>query len=262
MPSIRLIQRRQNILTFLREYSEVSISQVSKVFETSLITARRDLESLVFKELAWKIGPSLYSANKFLEIKNDEEGKNANEESIVSNALNLIAENSIIFLGKGRLLDLLTKRLIVEKSEITIITPSIHIASNFRNQDQHDVYLLGGVLDPVNQIIRGPFAEKMLRDFVMDCALIECKALDIQNGILFDSTEEISLLNILKDQCQNIVVLIESKNIQQNGSGVLFPFEYISGIITDGNADQAIIKKLSDKIITRNIAGRENNEND
>ncbi len=246
MASTKVSKRRLNILTFLNEYLEASIEQISDVFNISQITARRDLDQLCDEGLAWKVNRGLYTTDKF-------HGQSyapyitveENEREIVSLALNAIKNRSIIYLSKDRLISLLSIEVIKNRNDLTVITPSITVASNFRNQDHHDVYLLGGAIDPINQIVTGNFAEKMLEDFVIDYVFFECKALDWENGFLLDNTAEVSFLDIAYERCQNFSLLATSTTLATEGSGVVLSFKKVSKIFTDPLIDPKTKEKFA-----------------
>lgn len=184
------IERRNAILSKLSMEGKVVVSDLSKEFDVTEETIRRDLEKLDNDGLAKKTYGGAVKVENFNTDLPFHIRKQSNVESKQKIAT-IIAD--MIKDGDYIMLDASTTALNVVKSilhlkKITIITNSIEVLLELCNKPDWTVISTGGTLKEGGLSLVGYRAEKMVEGFHVDIAICSCKGIDSENGVT-DSNE-------------------------------------------------------------------------
>lgn len=163
-------------LRFIREAlkrsSSVSVSSMARRLGVSEMTIRRDLEKLENNADARRTrGGAVVAERTVFEFAYQERqrAQSAQKQCIARTALQLIKPGQRIILDTGTT-TLHLAALLKEWENLTVITPSIAVASELQYANGVEVVLLGGVLHRGSPDLTGPLTEHCLDLFSADWA--------------------------------------------------------------------------------------------
>ena len=189
------IERRNEIIARLTAQGKVIVSELAKDFEVTEETIRRDLEKLDNEGLASKTyGGAVAKHNSSVDLPyNVRESVNVDKKQYISELIsNMIRDGERIMLDSSSTALYITKK-IKNKKNLTIITNSVKILLELADKSDWTVLSTGGALKQGGLSLMGSSAEKMIKSYYVDTAILSCKGLDTEFGAT-DSNESDSLL--------------------------------------------------------------------
>ena len=172
MKNLPSAARRASIRNRFSERPGVSISELAKEFGVSEMTIRRDLTSLEGQSLIQRThGGAMLTERMMLEFdyRDRREVNRAAKRAIAAEARLLIQPGDRLILDTGTTtLELAT--LLRDGDRLTVITPSLAVASELQHTAGVEVILLGGVIRRGSPDLTGPATEHCLELFAADLA--------------------------------------------------------------------------------------------
>lgn len=185
------IERRNAILAKLSADGKVIVADLSREFEVTEETIRRDLEKLDNDGLAKKTYGGAVANEK---LNNDlpfnvRKRANISEKQFIAEKIApLIHDGDYIMLDASSTA-ICVIECIKELKNITLITNSVEILLELADKKDWNVLSTGGTLKKGGLSLVGTSAERMIRGFHVDLAVCSCKGVDINMGIT-DSNEK------------------------------------------------------------------------
>lgn len=245
MTSAKVLLRRQNILSMIREFGEVSVEDASKAFEISQATFRRDIKTLEENEEVWRLGRNIFTANPHL-IRGKTSAYNKEHMQIAKAVVESLDNNTIILLGPDPINVSVSNVLLTTKHGLTILVSNIKHATILRNQNMHEVYLLGGSIEPRTGVLTGPFAERIITEIISDVAIFGCESINPNKGILFQTATEAQFMQKVIKYCRRLFILADHSQFSSESCGALFPFDKVNTIFTDTINESEVVQKIRD----------------
>ena len=185
------IERRSAILAKLSAEGKVIVSDLSREFDVTEETIRRDLEKLDNDGLAKKTyGGAVVNEklNNDLPFNVRKRSNIAEKQLIAEKIAPLIHDGDYIMLDASSTAIYVTE-CIKDLKNITLITNSVEILLELADKKDWKILSTGGALKRGGLSLVGTSAERMIRGFHVDLAVCSCKGLDINKGIT-DSNEK------------------------------------------------------------------------
>ena len=124
-------ERQQHIIELLQEYGRITVKELCQLFSVSNVTIRNDLNELERRGLLVRTHGGAMAADQSspeipfnLRMKKHSEEK----ERMAKAAADLIGDGEAVFIDGGTTATVI-RLFLQDKSDVTIITPSIEIAS-------------------------------------------------------------------------------------------------------------------------------------
>ena len=234
-------ERRQFILDKLQENESVNVNNLSKEFDVSKETIRRDLEKLQNKNLLKKIHGGAVPINKKEELSfNIRKKQNTKEKrEIAKKALKYINQGDTIFLDISSTAMFLARELKNIK-DITVITNSAQIVTELaKNQDIH-VISTGGILVPNSISFVGPHANSMVNNYFADKFFASCKGISARYGATDSSDLEIEVKENMVNRSSEVIILADYSKFKERGLSSFAEINKINKIISDSSTPQAV----------------------
>ena len=234
-------ERRQLILDKLQENESVNVKNLSKDFDVSKETIRRDLEKLQNKNLLKKIHGGAVPINKKEELSfNIRKKQNIKEkEEIAQKALKYINEGDTIFLDISSTAMYLARAL-KEIKNITVITNSAKIITELANNKEINAIATGGVLVPNSISFVGPYANSMVNNYFADKFFASCKGISARYGATDSSDLEIEVKKNMVNRASEVIILADYSKFQERGLSSFAEVNKIDKIISDSSVGQKI----------------------
>ena len=241
-------ERRQSILNKLHKNKSVKVNNLSKEFNVSKETIRRDLEKLQNKNFLKKIHGGAVPINKKEELSfNIRKKQNIKEKKeIVNKALNYINEGDTIFLDISSTAMFLARELKKIKN-ITIITNSAKIVTELANNKEITVISTGGILIPNSISFVGPHANSMVNNYFADKFFASCKGISAKYGATDSSDLEIEVKKNMVDRSSEVIILADYSKFKERGLSSFAELDKINKIISDNSLSDKVKKKKKKK---------------
>jgi DeoR/GlpR family transcriptional regulator of sugar metabolism len=244
-------ERLQGILNLLESDGSTLVTQLAARFQVSEMTIRRDLIALERKGFLHRVhGGAVSSRGRSYEppfivrqMKNLDEKRRIGE-----------AAAGLVNAGESLILDVGTTTLemarhLMGKRNITVITPSLHIANLLTEQPGIRLILPGGILRKGESSLVGSLTELAFQDFFVDKLFLGVGAIDFQAGLSEFNLDDSQVKKAMLRSAKEIVVLADASKFGQVAFASIAPLKVVSRIVTDPSLDPAILARLKEEKI-------------
>ena len=239
-------KRHKGILDLLDSNGSTSVVDLAGRFRVSEMTIRRDLVSLERKGLLQRIYGGAVSNRR----QNYEppfilrSGRNLEEKKRIGEAAaGLVKPGDSIILDVGTT-TLEMARHLREKWNITVVTPSLHIANLLTEQPGIRLILTGGILRRGELSLVGNLAEQAFRDFFVDKLFLGVGGIDFQSGLSEFNLEDSRVKKAMLSGAKEIIVLADASKFGQVAFASIAPLKMVSRVVTDRSLDPAMLTRL------------------
>jgi DeoR family transcriptional regulator of aga operon len=251
------LERRAKILDILEAEGHVSVQRLSKMFEISEVSIRKDLSHFEMKKLLIRtrgggIKPVLVS----FDLKVTEKSKKnfREKQKIGKKAVEFIKDGDSIILDSGSTIIELVKNL-PDFERLTVITTSLPIADILCENENIRVVLPGGYLHKNMKSVVGNITEQTIQNFYCDILFLGADGIDVDYGLSTPTSEEASLARAMIKTAREVVVLADSSKFGRRSFAYMAPVSDIDTIITDENISDEDRAKLEGANVQVIIAG-------
>lgn len=196
-----LAEARQNfILKRLDQEGSVSIAELSQTLGASRETIRRDLKQLATKELLRQThgGAVPMGANE-PDITDRLVVNSREKQSIGRHAANLVQDGASLIIDSGSTTWPLVEA-IEDRRSLTVYTNSLRVAQRLWRRNNNRIYILGGEVQPYEDMTGGWDTTRMLERYHADIAFISV------NGVVASGADDLSAGNILGAAAGGIIL--------------------------------------------------------
>lgn len=243
---LSIVERHELILKKLAKYGNVSAIELSKEFNVSSVTIRKDLKLLEERDLLFRSHGRAIPFNPYISTRpiNEKEKISVEEKrSIATAAADTVEPNDNIIIASGTTL-IEFARQIREVTDLTVITASLNTAMIVSKVPNIEVIQLGGIVRASSSSIVGPLGEKMLAEFTCNKLYLGVDGIDLEHGLTTTNSMEASLNKVMIKSAQKIIVLVDSSKFGKKGFGRICGLENVDQIITDKAIDPTTKERL------------------
>jgi len=257
--------RRAQILHELKDNPEVLVSKLSKKFQVSEVTIRKDLREMKRRNLLTRVRGGairLPDVNFGNDIKIEEKKLYYYKEkqAIGKLAASLIKENETIILDSGTTTFEIAKNLQNFKN-LTIITNAINIAIELLKYNRFSVIMLGGHLRESSHSTVGPLAESNLKIFYCDKLFLGVDSFNLEKGVSTPNIEEANINQTMMSMAKETIAVFDSSKFNKRSFAFIAPVDKIHTVITDIGIPTDIKTRLKKMKINLHIANLHSNHN-
>ncbi len=242
------IDRRVKILNMINKDGQVSVNELSRIFDVSEVTIRNDLSHLEKKNLLIKTrGGGLKTQAVAIDQKLNEKAQINSREKVAigKRAAGLIKDNDTIILDSGTTTVEIAKH-ISGINNLTVITNALNIAGQLI-KDEIKVILLGGILRTSSLSLIGPIGENNIRNFYCDKCFLGVDGIDSQSGFFTPNLEEANLNRLMIEASKEVIIVTDSSKFKRKSFVHIAPITKVDMIITDSNLPEEELKNLQNK---------------
>lgn len=233
-------ERRNLILEKVHENKRVIVSELSKEYEVSEETIRRDLEKLEEEGHVTKsYGGAVLNEKSSIDLpfnvrwKANPEGKHRIAE-LVSREIEdgdhimLDASTTAVFIAKS----------IKQKRHLTVITNAIEILLELADVPGWDIIAPGGVLKPNSMSLIGKKALDGIGSYHVDKAFFSCKGIDLKNGITDGNVETGGIKQNMIAAADRVYLAVDSSKFGKTAFSRICGLSAVDCIVTDKRPDE------------------------
>jgi DeoR/GlpR family transcriptional regulator of sugar metabolism len=245
------LERQMQIIKMVQSQGSVNVKEMSRKFNVSMMTIRRDLEEIESKNIARRI-----HGGAILNMKSGEHNElptldrmniMAEEKRLIAReASALIKPGEMIFLGSGTT-TLFVARELAERKDITIVTNALTILNELATHGTMTLIGIGGFLRRSEFSMIGHFADEVIKDLHVDKVVIGMRGIHPRYGLTSDHPQELMTDRTILGISDNIVIVADHTKIGNVATSRTAHIDAAQMIITSRNAREDMITAIRDQ---------------
>jgi DeoR family transcriptional regulator, aga operon transcriptional repressor len=251
-----IAERHKFILDKLHKEGFVSVADLSKEMEVTMVTVRKDLKLLEDKGLLYRSHGSATPLSPYVGDKTLNEKKLVQidqKNKIASLAAQLIQEDEAIIIGSGTSV-LAFAKAIPKNTKLTVLTGAMNVTQTLIDYPNLEIVQLGGVVRKNSSSVVGHYAEEMLANFSCTKLFMGVDGISPEFGLTTTNMMEAHLNARMIRSVQKTVVLADSSKFGRKGFGKICEIEEVDIIVTDAGISEIYKAKLEERGIEVLIA--------
>jgi len=252
------IERKNQIADLVRQGNSLAVKELAKIFNVSEMTIHRDLNTLQEQGHIERTYGGVMPAEKMefeFDFSNRRSSNQKAKKAIAREAFNFIRPGQRLILDTGTT-TLELAYLLKGIENLTVITPSLAVASVLQFSTGVQTVLLGGIIRKGSPDLTGVVTEKVLDMFMVDIAFQGADGIGL-NGELFNSDMRIAKVDQkMRRRAQQTYVLCDSSKIGRIDFASNGSLAEVDALITDNKINQeqlSALKKTGTKVIISEI---------
>jgi DeoR family transcriptional regulator of aga operon len=244
-----IAERHKYILDELNRAGFISVSELAKNIEVTMVTIRKDLKILEDKGLLYRSHGSAtqvspYVSDRSVQLKKLEQV--AEKTRIAQKALAYLEENEAILIGSGTTV-VAFAQAIPRNFKLTVLTAAMNVTLALIDSIEVELVQLGGVVRKSSSSAVGHYAEEMLKNFACSKLFLSVDGISLEHGLTTSNMMEAHLNSQMIRSVQKTIVLADSRKFGRKGFGKICELEDIDMIITDAGIPEIYREKLEEK---------------
>ena len=232
------LERQKHIIELVQREQSVKVIELSKRFDVTEETIRRDLEKIEKQGILKRTyGGAIFTNNVVKDIEDTPFSLRV-KENITGKQKIAIAVSNMLGDGEVVMLDPSTTCLRVaknidKKKTLTIITNSISILSELSTHEEINVVSTGGTLRKRSLSLIGPTAKDNINNYYADKAVISCKGVDLEKGVMDTNELEVEIKKAMIGCAKEIILAADSTKMQKISMHKLMELSKVNYLVTD-----------------------------
>ena len=239
-------ERRRRILELAQRDGRVVVKELARRFSTSLITIRKDLESLhQMGRIQRAHGGALpidASALRDPSLHEKEQLHRREKLKIAGAAARFVQPGHVVILDSGTTTTAVA-RAIKHVRDLTVITNAVNIAAELAGTEV-EVILTGGALRRNSFSLVGPLAEDSLRHVTADLLFLAVDGFDLEYGLTTPNLLEARANRVMMENAKTTIIVCDSSKFGRRSLSLIIPTSSVDETITDKNISKRDLKSL------------------
>lgn len=234
------LERRRRIVEQISTNGSVKVIDLSKNFNVTEETIRRDLEKLEQENILKRTyGGAVLEAESGREVPFVSRSERNKVEKIFIGELasSLICDGDVIMVDSSTT-SLEVVRKITGLRNLTLITNSVVVTSDMVHHDNIDTICTGGHLLTKALAYTGPLSEKIINSYYADKAILSCKGIGIEKGIMESNELEASIKRAMIETAEKVILVVDHTKFDIYSRIRLTSFYSIDIVVTNSKPSQ------------------------
>jgi DeoR family fructose operon transcriptional repressor len=227
-------ERQVNLIKLVEELGTIRVSDMSKRFEVTEETIRRDLEKLEKEGFLTRIHGGAISNKKSdseIPVLKRQEVHMEEKQAIACKAASMVEDGDIIALDASTTALQMTKYL--NDKNITVVTNSIGVTLELSKIPSITVITVGGYLLKDSMSFVGASTEKVIEDYHVDKFFFSCIGFDVKRGVSEVNEQQGQIKKRLLSISGELFLLADHSKYGQKSLIKLTNLNKINYLITD-----------------------------
>lgn len=227
-------ERKQKTLDVLLTNGKVGVAELAERFNVTRETVRRDLEKLEAEGVLERTHGGAVAI-----VERDQDLPYLTRESFHRPAKQQIAHKAAQLIDEGNALMLDSSSTVFEMlpalaglADLQLISNSLRLAAAGA-ESEHALITVGGELRKKSLAFVGGLAEESLARFNVDWALIGCKALHAETGVLESNLAEAQIKRVMMTHARQVALLIHHTKFDRSALVQIAELSRVDVVITD-----------------------------
>ena len=241
-------ERKSMISKYIIEHGRGSVLELSTTFRVSESTIRRDLKELEDDKLIKRThgGAIPFESVNFEPTFGEKEIRYQSEkERIALYSGGFIQEGDIILIDSGTT-TLHLAPILKAISNLTVVTNSMTLVEQLKNESNIDIVMLGGSLRQETQAIVGPITDQILQTLHVDTAFIATNGISLSAGLTTPNLIEANTKRYMMKCAKRTILLADHSKAEKISFSQFGTVADIDMWITDDHLPKEIYQKFSE----------------
>jgi DeoR family glycerol-3-phosphate regulon repressor len=247
--------RRQAILDLVRRRGFVVVEALSRRFDVTSQTIRRDIKALCDEgELVRHHGgaglPSSvvnteYSARLISQLEE--------KEAIAKAVATHVPDNASVFMTIGTTMEVVARAL-TQRTGMKIITNNVHVASTLHPKPDFEVMIAGGMVRTHNGGVIGDAAIDFVTRFRVDYAIMGIGAIEADGALLDYDPNEVAIMRAMMRSARRVLIAADHTKFTKTSTVRVGSLADVSAVFTDRVPPKGISDLLAAHDVELHIA--------
>lgn len=233
--------RQNQILALARENGRVDVDELSRSFEVSPQTIRKDLNELCEKQLLQRIhgGAIVGSGIENVSYEARRLLAPASKKAIGARAARLIPDNSSLLINIGTTTEQVAHAL-KDHHGLLVITNNVNAVHIMKNFKGIELIIAGGLVRRSDGGIVGVAAVDFINQFKVDYAVIGVSAIDDDGSLLDYDFREVRVAQAIIDNARHVILVTDLMKLERNAPVRIGHISQINTLVIDGEPPQKL----------------------
>lgn len=247
-------ERHERILSEVARRGAVSVDDLATLLNVSPATIRRDLGELGQKGLLRRTrgGAALLEDQDELPYQYKVMAFLPEKRRIGVTVAAMIGPGQVIACTGGTTVTQVVKAL--RNKPVTVVTNAVNVAAELASAPEAEVIVTGGRLRPRSYELIGYAAERAIREFVVDIAIIGVDGLSLEHGLTTFSPDESQVNRVFIEQARQTWVVADHSKLGRVTPAVIAPIDRITCLVTDSGASMEFLRAVEARGVRTVIA--------
>lgn len=242
------VERRKRILEKVYEEKKVIVSGLSREFNVSEETIRRDLEKLAEEgHIIKSYGGAVINERGNIDLPFNVRWKSSalGKQKIAELIREEIQDGEHIFLDASTTAVFIAKNIKCKK-HMTIITNSIENLLELSDVSGWDIISTGGLLKAGSMALIGKKAADGIECYNADKLFFSCKGLDLEKGVLEGNDEMAGIKQSMINSAARVYLAADSSKFDKVAFSRICPLSRLDAIVTDQRPEERWMQALEE----------------
>lgn len=239
-------ERQKLILEAVKDNRQATVSELSRRFDVSQVTIRRDLRDLAAQgALRRAHGGAIIAVSAPPEppvIQRMSWAEHC-KACIGRAAAALVSDGDSVFIGSGSTAAYVARHL-VGRRDLTVVTNALTIATELAQADGVTVVVTGGLMRPSELSLVGHITELALREVRVDKVILGMRAISLDAGMTNDFLPEVMTDRAIIEMAPELIVVADHTKFNKTASAYVAPVERVTTLVTNSETDPQILARL------------------
>jgi DeoR/GlpR family transcriptional regulator of sugar metabolism len=241
-------ERRSFIASKIEQGGTISIAELAEMLHVSEMTIRRDLKILENEGVLRRVhGGAVSGRGRSYEppliIRNQSSIKP--KQLIGKRAAEWVKEGECIALDVGSTTFEIARSLL-QRHNLTVITPSLHIANLLSNQEGIRTVITGGIIRQTECSLIGELAQKAFENLYMDKLFLGVGGIDAEAGFTEYNWDDTLVKKAMIQSAKQVIVVSDATKFGKVAFTHISSFREVHHLITDKTPPAGILAKLKE----------------
>ena len=244
-------ERLEEEKSYIQNCERVTVAELSKNWGITQETARRDLDKLEAEGLIIRVhGGAIWNKTQGQDNIRFYERQRHNTDAkrmIAINAAELI-RNSGTILADSSTTVVEAMKMVAEDENLIVVTNSFDLCLELSAAKMH-IISTGGNFNKHSMSFQGAIAKKTITKYNVKLAVISCKGLNMDKGVLDSYENEAEIKKAMIAQSEKVALLVDHNKFDKTAFLKIADLDDIDYIVTDKKPSDAWIDICEDKEI-------------
>jgi DeoR family fructose operon transcriptional repressor len=241
-------ERKFRIVEYVKIHRVATIAELAQEFNVHEATIRRDLEEIEQKGLAKRT----HGGVTIDQWTNNEPSFNERvvqqfdqKDRIGKMAASMVEDGDHIIIDSGTTTLHIAKNL-VQRSNITVVTNDMNIATELRDAPGIKVIVTGGDLYPSSYMLNGMFTDHVLGSLHVQKAFIGIPVIHPKYGLMHPEAQLVPTKKGMINAAEKIIVVADDSKIGKVSLHTVAPCTSINTLITGSDVSENVVRQFRD----------------
>jgi len=238
--------RLSQIVDRIEKRGSVSISELAENFNVSEMTVRRDLIELEKMSIVRRVhgGAVPFYGRSFEPPLISRASKNVAAKQLIGKyAASMVLDGDSIAIDVGSTTIEMAMNL-VGRQNLTILTPSLHIANLMSDEKNIRLILSGGIVRQGEKSLIGDLAYLAFREIFVDRLFLGVGGIDAQVGLTEFEMHDAQVKKEMIKSAKEVFVLADASKFQQVAFSFFARLDQIDHLVCDKEPPQPLLDEL------------------